>query len=130
MTIPPLSTITRLSLLLPVALVSEFPWAPMMERNKKEITPLFTVLYEGPLLHDQNWTIKAGPVSPDNQKSSSFGGTCSMVPGDVSIQTGSGRDRYHFRGGIYRPRNLENGMDRHSLRQCVGRQRMALSTAY
>jgi hypothetical protein len=64
-------------------------------RGKDNETNL-AVLYQGPLLHDQNWVIKSGPVSPDNQKSSSFGGTCSMVPSDVSIQTGSGRDRVTF----------------------------------
>jgi len=41
---------------------------------------LVTVLYEGPLVHDQNWTINAGPAGPDNQK---YHGTCSTVPSDV-----------------------------------------------
>jgi hypothetical protein len=96
MTIPPLSTITRFSLLLPVALVAVVSLGADDGEKQKRNNSSFAVLYEGPLLHDQNWTIKAGPVSPDNQKSSSFGGTCSMVPGDVDIQTSSGRDRVTF----------------------------------
>src|SRR3954462_7636685 len=38
------------------------------------------VLYEGPLIHDQDWVIKAAPPGPDNQKFRAFGGTCSMIP--------------------------------------------------
>src|SRR6185437_7208359 len=44
-----------------------------------------TVLYEGPLSHDQDWTLTAGPRGPLNLKrGGSNGGTCSMVPADVS----------------------------------------------
>jgi hypothetical protein len=43
-----------------------------------------TVLYEGPLSHDQNWIIKYPPPGPDNYKTHTLGGTCSMVLGDVS----------------------------------------------
>jgi hypothetical protein len=43
------------------------------------------VLYEGPLSHDQDWTLKSGPRGPDNLKrGGSKGGTCSMLPADVS----------------------------------------------
>jgi hypothetical protein len=95
MTISTFSTITRLSLLLTLAFAAVLPLGADDDRKGDDHAKV-TVLYDGPLLHDQNWTIKSGPVSPDNQKSSSFGGTCSMVPNDVSIQTGSGRDRVTF----------------------------------
>jgi hypothetical protein len=91
----PCSRITRLLLPLPLALAAVISLSADDGRKDDDHSGV-TVLYQGPLLHDQNWTIKAGPVSPDNQKSSSFGGTCSMVPNDVSIQTGSGRDRITF----------------------------------
>lgn len=43
------------------------------------------VLYDGPLSHDQDWTLKAGPRGPLNLKrGGDKGGTCSMIPGDVS----------------------------------------------
>jgi hypothetical protein len=42
------------------------------------------VLYDGPLSHDQNWTIKSGPRGPQNQVAQRRGGTCSMIPADVS----------------------------------------------
>jgi hypothetical protein len=44
---------------------------------------IITVLYEGPLVHDRDWTIKSGPPGPDNQKFHGIGGTCSMVSSDV-----------------------------------------------
>jgi hypothetical protein len=100
MHIPPFSRIARVYLLLPLAFAAVLPLAADDDRKDDDHSrgdhTKVTVLYEGPLLHDQNWTIKAGPVSPDNQKNPSFGGTCSMVPGDVSIQTGSGRERVTF----------------------------------
>jgi hypothetical protein len=60
-----------------------------------------TVLYEGPLLparlvHEQNWTIKAGPPGPDNQKFRDLGATCSMIPSDVHNVAGSGFERVTF----------------------------------
>jgi hypothetical protein len=42
------------------------------------------VLYEGPLSHDQNWTLKSGARGPENQVPQRRGGTCSMIPTDVS----------------------------------------------
>jgi len=54
------------------------------------------VLYEGPLVHDQNWVIKAGPPGPDNQKFRAFGGTCSMIPADLHNSAGSGFERVTF----------------------------------
>jgi hypothetical protein len=42
------------------------------------------VLYDGPLSHDQNWTIKSGPRGPENQVAQRRGGTCSMIAADVS----------------------------------------------
>ena len=41
------------------------------------------VLYEGPLMHDQNWKITHGPRGADNFKVVGFGGTCSTVPADI-----------------------------------------------
>jgi hypothetical protein len=55
-----------------------------------------TVLYEGPLVHDQDWTIKSGPVGPDNQKFRAVGGTCSMIPSDLHNAPGSGFERVTF----------------------------------
>ena len=55
-----------------------------------------TVLYEGPLVHDQDWTIRAGPAGPDNQKFRALGGTCSMIPSDVHNVAGSGFERVTF----------------------------------
>jgi len=46
------------------------------------------VLYDGPLSHDQDWTIKAGPRGPNNQVAQKRGGTCSMVPANVSNVAG------------------------------------------
>jgi hypothetical protein len=92
MIIPPSSRFTRLPFLLALALAAVLPLeAADGQRGNNNST--VTLLYEGPLVHDQDWTIRSGPAGPDNQKP---GGTCSMVPGDVSIQTGSGRDRVTF----------------------------------
>ncbi len=60
-------------------------------RNEKN--SIATVLYEGPLVHDQNWHLTAGPPGPDNQKP---GGTCSMIPHDVHNVAGSGFERITF----------------------------------
>jgi hypothetical protein len=54
------------------------------EDEQKGKDELVTVLYEGPLSHDQNWIIKHGPPGADNQKIGPLGGTCSMVSSDVS----------------------------------------------
>jgi hypothetical protein len=62
-------------------------------RNEKH--SIATVLYEGPLVHDQNWTIPAGPPGPDNQKAGP-GGTCSMVPHDLHNVAGSDFERITF----------------------------------
>ena len=55
-----------------------------------------SVLYERPLVHDRDWTIKAGPAGPDNQKFRALGGTCSMIPSDVHNVAGSGYERVTF----------------------------------
>ncbi|HEX4769702.1 MAG TPA: hypothetical protein VH351_02655 [Bryobacteraceae bacterium] len=60
-------------------------------RNEKH--SIVTVLYEGPLVHDQNWHLTTGPPGPDNQKP---GGTCSMIPSDVHNVAGSGFERITF----------------------------------
>jgi hypothetical protein len=54
------------------------------ERETKGKDQIVIVLYEGPLSHDQNWTIKHGAQGADNQKFRDLGGTCSMVSSDVS----------------------------------------------
>jgi len=51
------------------------------------------VLSDGPLAHNEDWIIKAGPVGPDNQQ---FRGTCSMIPADVGDVGGSGLERVTF----------------------------------
>lgn len=53
------------------------------DRHNQDKDRIVTVLYSGPLVHDQDWTIKSGPRGPDNQKFRVFGGTCSMIPSDV-----------------------------------------------
>jgi hypothetical protein len=95
MIIPTSSTITRLPLLLPLAFVLAIPLEAADGQRGNHNTTV-TVLYEGPLLHEEDWTIKSGPVGPDNQKLGALGGTCSMLPSDVSVTTGSGHDRVIF----------------------------------
>jgi hypothetical protein len=51
------------------------------------------VLYEGPLSHDENWVIKAGP---DNGKAGVNGGTCSLITSDISNASGSSFERVTF----------------------------------
>jgi hypothetical protein len=70
-------------LLLPLTISAVFPLGAEDQGGKAKDT-IGVVLYEGPLSHDQNWTLKAGPRGPDNDKLQPFGGTCSMVPADVS----------------------------------------------
>ena len=52
------------------------------------------VLYEGPLVHDQNWKITKGTVN--NDVYFPFGGTCSMVPSDVRNTLGSASEHVIF----------------------------------
>src|SRR5262245_26250794 len=40
-----------------------------------------TVLYEGPLVHDQQWVMTSGTTN--TQLLGVFGGTCSMIPSNV-----------------------------------------------
>lgn len=61
------------------------------EGERKGKDGMVTVLYEGPLSHDQNWTIKHGAKGADNQKFRDLGGTCSMINSDVSNVFGSER---------------------------------------
>jgi hypothetical protein len=89
------SRFSRFHLLLPFALATVLPLSADTGRAKVSDADL-TVLYEGPLTHDQNWIIKSGPLSPDNQTFRAFGGTCSMVPSDVTNRVGSGRERVTF----------------------------------
>ena len=67
MIIPTSSRIGRLLLLLPLAftVVLSLEGDDGQRRNHHTAG---TLLYEGPLVHDQDWTIKSGPVGPDNQK--------------------------------------------------------------
>jgi hypothetical protein len=70
------------SLVLPVAFSYQMKGDDSETRDSKP-AKFMTVLYKGPLVHDQDWVIKAGPAGPDNQKFHGLGGTCSMVPNDV-----------------------------------------------
>jgi hypothetical protein len=88
-------SILKLQCLLPVALAAVLPLSAENERVGVS-TNNATVLYLGPLLHDQNWTIRSGPTGPDNQKFRALGGTCSMVPNDVSNEIGSGLEEVTF----------------------------------
>jgi hypothetical protein len=86
-----------LSLVLAVAGVSPLSAGDDTEKDhNKDKGDIATVLYEGPLVHDQDWTIKHGPAGPDNQKFRALGGTCSMIPSDVHNVTGSGFERVTF----------------------------------
>jgi hypothetical protein len=55
------------------------------DRDNKGVQEMKIVLYNGPLSHDQDWTLKSGPRGPRNLKrGGSNGGTCSMLQADVS----------------------------------------------
>lgn len=82
-----------LVLLVPFALASALP---LSADETSGDDARVEVLYHGPLVHDQNWRIKAGPRGPENQLFRAFGGTCSMVPHDVFNVTGSGIERVTF----------------------------------
>ncbi len=58
--------------------VSENSFQPISSKEA-----IHRVLYEGPLMHDQNWKITRGPRGADNFKLVALGGTCSTVPADV-----------------------------------------------
>jgi hypothetical protein len=77
-----------------------------------------TVLYEGPLVHDQDWTIKSGPVGPDNQKFRAVGGTCSMIPSDLHNAPGSGFERVTFEAKRNHLNIWGDGDDGYRLRHC------------
>jgi hypothetical protein len=95
MIIPPSSRLTRLPFLLPLAFAAVLPLEAADGQRGHNSTAV-TVLYEGPLVHEEDWTIKSGPTGPDNQKLGALGGTCSMLPSDVSVTAGVGRDRVTF----------------------------------
>jgi hypothetical protein len=95
MIIPPSSRISRLLFLLPLAFAVALP-LEAADGQRENHNATVTVLYEGPPLDEEDWTIKSGPVGPDNQKLGALGGTCSMLPSDVSVVTGSGRERVTF----------------------------------
>ena len=91
----------RIVSLLPLALTFVLPLSADKDENAGDRT--VTVLYEGPLAHDQNWTIKYGPPGPNNQKFRAFGGTCSMIGGDVHNLSGSGIERVTFESELHKP---------------------------
>jgi hypothetical protein len=97
MSIPSLAIpkVSPIAILLSFALSAVVPLSAEDDRGKDRDTS-FSVLYEGPLTHDQNWIIKSGPTGSKNQKFRAFGGTCSMVSTDVSNRSGSGRERVTF----------------------------------
>ena len=88
-------TSSMLQLLVPVVLAAVLPLSAEINRESTSSVNA-SVLYVGPLSHDQNWIIRSGPPSPDNQKFRALGGTCSMVPMDVSNNGGSGREEVTF----------------------------------
>jgi hypothetical protein len=79
-------------LMLPLALTAMLPLVGKSygdasndgEDHRGRFRERIIVLYDGPLSHDQEWTIKSGPRGPENQIPQKRGGTCSMVPADVS----------------------------------------------
>lgn len=90
--------------LLPLAVIAVLPLsaednnATMKDDHHRgrDKDKILVVLYEGPLVHDKDWMIKAGPPGPDNQKFRAVGGTCSMIPNDLRNAPGSGFERVTF----------------------------------
>ncbi len=86
---------------LPLILTAILPLSADEGGNAPDKT--VTVLYDGPLSHDQDWTIKSGSVDPDNQKFRALGGTCSMIGSDVHNVSGSGTERVTFESELHKP---------------------------
>ena len=61
------------------------------------------VLYQGPLVHDQQWVITAGTTKTDIL--GGFGGTCSLVPSNVKNVSA----REHVRFDSVRAKSLCGG---------------------
>src|SRR4051794_33405410 len=75
-------SISRMIALTPLTVGFVFPLCAEEHGTRAQETLTF-VLYEGPLSHDENWVIKAGPAGPDNLKAGVNGGTCSLIPSDI-----------------------------------------------
>ena len=91
-----LRLLSKMQYLLPVAILAVLPLKGEDNNGGHAKDSIALVLYQGPLVHDQDWTIKSGPVGPDNQKFRAVGGTCSMIPSDVHNAPGSGFERVTF----------------------------------
>jgi hypothetical protein len=95
-----LHLLSKMRLLLPVAILVVLPLrgddnnGEDHRRGAKD--SIFVVLYQGPRVGDPAWTIKSGPVGPDNQEFRDVGGTCSMIPSDVHNVPGSAFERVTF----------------------------------
>src|SRR5262245_49477471 len=91
---------SKMRLLVSVAILAAIPLRGdddnREEHRRRDEDRIFVVLYEGPRVGDPAWTIKSGPVGPDNQKFRDVGGTCSMVPSDVHNVPGSAFERITF----------------------------------
>lgn len=85
-------SISRIGLLVPLTIGAVLPLSAEDHGGKARDT-ISVVLYEGPLAHDEDWIIKAGPAGPENQQ---FRGTCSMIPSDVANTKGPGLERVTF----------------------------------
>jgi hypothetical protein len=94
MSISPRS-ISRMGFLVPLTIGVVLPLCAEEHGTRAQETLTF-VLYEGPLIHEQDWVLKAGPVGPDNLKAGINGGTCPLIPSDISNATGSGFERVTF----------------------------------
>lgn len=77
-------SILRVGLLFPLTIGAVHPLNAEHQGGKPWDT-VSVVLYEGPLSHDQDWVIKAGPPGPENQE---FRGTCSLIPSNVANTRG------------------------------------------
>jgi hypothetical protein len=95
-----LRLLSKMQYLLPVAILAAIPLRGdddnREEHRRRDKDSIFVLLYQGPRVGDPAWTIKSGPVGPDNQKFRDVGGTCSMVPSDVHNVPGSGFERVTF----------------------------------
>ena len=95
-----LRLLSKMRLLVPVAILAAIPLRGDNDNGEDHRRGakdrIFVVLYQGPRVGDPDWTIKSGPVGPDNQKFRDVGGTCSMIPSDVHNVPGSAFERVTF----------------------------------
>ncbi len=73
-----------LGMILPLAAQSSGDVQNDRQNHTWHANGMIVLLYDGPLSHDQNWKITSGPRGSTNLIPPRRGGTCSMIPADVS----------------------------------------------